>query len=277
MAKRLLLEGDGGWALVTGASGGIGARLAGLLAGSGWRLALAGRNGERLESVRAGLEGPFAAEAVAIRADLSVPRAASRLHRECAERGIEVSLLANNAGWGLFGEGVALDAAAVESMVALNVSTLTSLCGLFGRDMKARGRGRILNVGSLAGLKPMPYFAAYSASKSYVLSYSLALRAELALYGVSVSCLLPGYVRTGFDEAAGIASERYRAFSYKNAMEPEDVARCGLRLLERDRAWGIAGARNRAAAFFLGFLPKAAAPALMRGFIAHLAFGGARR
>ena len=253
-----------GTALVTGASGGIGAEFARALSREGWRLVLAGRNAERLESVRAGLQGPRAKEAIALQADLSEPGAGERLHRACRDRGLEVDLLVNNAGSGLLGQSADLPPAALEAMAALNVTALTVLSSLFGRDMRDRGSGRILNVGSFAGLNATPYFAAYAATKSYVLSFSLALRAELKPRGVGVTCLLPGYVRTNFDAAAGIRSAKYLAFSERNAMDAADVAGIGLRALARGRAWTVAGARNRLAATVLGLLPRAAAPALMK-------------
>lgn len=253
-----------GTALVTGASGGIGAEFARALSREGWRLVLAGRSAERLESVRAGLEGPLAKEALVLQADLSEPGAGERLHRACGDRGLEVDLLVNNAGAGVFGESADLRPDELEAMAALNVTALTVLSSLFGRDMRDRGRGGILNVGSFAGLNATPYFAAYAATKSYVLSFSLALRAELRPRGVGVTCLLPGYVRTNFDAAAGIRSARYLAFSERNAMDAADVARIGLRALARGRAWVVAGARNKLAAFLLGLLPRAAAPALMK-------------
>ena len=253
-----------GTALVTGASGGIGAEFARALSREGWRLVLAGRNAERLESVRAGLQGPRAKEAIALQADLSEPGAGERLHRACREGGLEVDLLVNNAGSGLLGQSADLPPAALEAMAALNVTALTVLSSLFGRDMRDRGSGRILNVGSFAGLNATPYFAAYAATKSYVLSFSLALRAELKPRGVGVTCLLPGYVRTNFDAAAGIRSAKYLAFSERNAMDAADVAGIGLRALARGRAWTVAGARNRLAATVLGLLPRAAAPALMK-------------
>ena len=253
-----------GTALVTGASGGIGAEFARALSREGWRLVLAGRNAERLESVRAGLQGPRAKEAIALQADLSEPGAGERLHRACREGGLEVDLLVNNAGSGLLGQSADLPPAALEAMAALNVTALTVLSSLFGRDMRDRGSGRILNVGSFAGLNATPYFAAYAATKSYVLSFSLALRAELRPRGVGVTCLLPGYVRTNFDAAAGIRSARYLAFSERNAMDAADVAGIGLRALARGRAWTVAGARNMLAATVLGLLPRAAAPALMK-------------
>ena len=178
-----MLEPRYGWALVTGASGGIGREFAIQLARCGWKLLLVGRNWERLEETRNCLGGAAVGASVSIKADLSDRGAGIALHDLCLKKGFEVELLVNNAGSGLFGKSAGLPADAVESMLGLNITALTSLCALFGQDMTARAGGRILNVGSLAGNFALPYFASYAASKSYVLSYSLALRAELAILG----------------------------------------------------------------------------------------------
>lgn len=252
------------YALVTGASGGIGREFALALAREGWAVILVGRNEARLQAVKSELVGANAAKAELVRADLSAPGAAAALHASCVERGWPVELLVNNAGSGVFGACAGSDPAALEAMIGLNVSSLTSLCALFGADMSARGSGRILNVGSFAGLNATPYFASYAATKSYVLSFSLALRAELAASGVSVTCLLPGYVATDFDGNAGIESPAYLRFSKANSLGAEAVASIGLAALERGKAYTIAGGRNHVAAFFLGLLPRTAPPFIMK-------------
>jgi len=257
-------------ALVTGASGGIGREIAGLLAARGWTVVLVGRSADRLEAVAAGIAAAGGPEAVAVPADLSRPGAAEALLRACQERGLEVEMLVNNAGRGLFGEAVDLPTADVEAMLYLNMSSLTTLCAVFGREMKLRRKGIILNVGSFAGNQATPYFAAYAASKSYVLAYSLALRAELMPHGVSVTCLQPGYVRTGFDENAGIQSKPYLEFSTKNGMSALDVARIGVDAALSEKSHTIAGLRNQFAAGFLGLLPKSAPPWLMKSVLDRL-------
>ncbi|MDX9898249.1 MAG: SDR family oxidoreductase [Spirochaetia bacterium] len=258
------------YALITGASGGIGQQFAVQLAEQGWSLILVGRNEARLEAVKDSLAGASAARSVIIPCDLSESGAAERLYAACAEQNLSVEMLDNNAGSGVCGEsrGVAPDA--VEAMVNLNISALTNLCALFGKDMKSRGSGLILNVGSFAGLNATPYFATYAATKSYVLEYTLALRSELKGSGVVVTCLLPGYVRTDFDDNAGIQSQTYKKFSRANSLGADEVASIGLRALYRRRAFIIAGARNNMAAFFFGLLPRTAAPAIMKPFIDKL-------
>ena len=261
-------------ALITGASGGIGEEFARQLSRSGWETVLVGRNAARLEAVRRSLEGPGAAGSVALAADLSLPSAAEGLAAECGRRGLEVELLVNNAGCGLFGPGAGLPARDVEAMLRLNVIALTSLCAAFSARMIERGGGRILNVGSLAGDYALPYFASYAASKSYVLSYSLALRAELRRSGVGVTCVLPGYVRTGFDAAAGISSPAYLAFSEAAGMSARAVARAGLRALAADRPYSAAGIRNKAAAALGRLVPRSAVPAVAGAFLGRMAGAG---
>ncbi len=258
------------YALVTGASGGIGKEFAQRLADEGWAIILVGRNEARLKAVKAALNGACATASVVVPCDLSKSGAAERLHAACAEKGLAVDLLVNNAGSGIFGPSLDLAPEGIEAMVNLNISALTNLCALFGKDMKARGTGRILNVGSFAGLNATPYFAAYAATKSYVLNYSLALRAELKPAGITVTCLLPGYVRTDFDDNAGIENPKYKNFSTANSMDAAAVAAVGLRALSQRKPFVIAGARNRLAAFFFGMLPKTAAPAIMKKFLDSL-------
>lgn len=258
------------YTLITGASGGIGKEFALRLSAQGHRLILVGRKLASLEAVRSSLTGPRAADAVSIPCDLSLPGAAGRLHAECASRGLSVGFLVNNAGVGVFGPAADMAESAVESMVNLNVTSLSVLCGLFGADMRRRGFGSILNVGSFAGLNATPYFASYAATKSYVLAFSLALRAELAPDGVNVTCLLPGYVRTAFDGNAGIESASYLKFSESNSLSAAQVAEVGIRAAARKKAWTIAGARNKFAAALFRLLPRTAPPTIMKSFLDRL-------
>jgi hypothetical protein len=198
-----------------------------------------------------------------ISCDLSLLDGARRLHEECAERGFRVDLLINNAGRGMFGPLIGQDAKELTAMVRLNIESLMLLTRLFAADMTQRGYfldrppAYILNVGSVAGRMPMPRFAAYGASKSFVREFTVAVRQELRglrrtaekrgeyIRPVHVSILEPGYVRTGFDDNAGIESEGYRSFSSKNAMTPRQVAGIGLRGLFAGKPVIVAGFQNR--------------------------------
>jgi short-subunit dehydrogenase len=252
------------WALVTGASGGIGREFALILARKGTNVILASRNAARLAGLKEEIERDGKARAEVIQADLSSPGGASHLYAECRKRGLVVDTLINNAGAGIFGRSVDIPQNEAEAMLSLNIQGLTSLCSLFGKDMEQRGKGRILNVGSIAGNQPTPYFASYAASKSYVLMYSLALREELKRSGVRVTCLEPGYVRTDFDENAKVASDRYKDFSRNHSMPAARVAAIGIRAMERGRAVTIAGFSNRVAAFFSSLVPRRALAGVLR-------------
>lgn len=258
------------YTLITGASGGIGKEFAIQLSAMGHKLILVGRKLASLEAVRAQLTGAQAAASLCLPCDLSVPGAAGRLHAECKARALDVGFLVNNAGIGLFGPAADMAESEVEAMVNLNVSSLSNLCSLFGADMQKLGTGSILNVGSFAGLNATPYFASYAATKSYVLAFSLALRAELKSSGVHVTCLLPGYVRTAFDGNAGIRNPAYLKFSESNSLSAAQVAAVGIRAAARNKAWTVAGARNKFAAALFSLLPRTVPPSIMKSFLDRL-------
>ncbi len=252
------------WALVTGASGGLGEAFALELAAQGWNLILVARNAAKLQAVAAKAKQISGKRAEPLQYDLGSSRSARLLHDDVTARGIKADLIINNAGSGLFGESVELDQEKVTAMLHLDVIALTEISNLFGADMKARRSGAILNVASVAGRAPMPYFASYGAAKSYVFSYSLALRAELAPYGVKVSCILPGYIRTAFDGNAGITAPKYRAFSDRMAMSPAAVAKCGLNCLRRGRGYAAAGFINKLSLLGMALLPISRIPFIMK-------------
>lgn len=243
------------WALVTGASSGVGREIAVLLAEKNWNLILVARSLNKLDALKEKLVVKNSVEVLTIKADLSTPDSAKGVFDVCTKKNIEVDLLINNAGTGAFGESVELGNSVVP-MINLNIITLTELCALFGKQMKNKRTGSILNVGSIAGNQPTAYFASYAASKSYVLNYSLALRNELSPYHVNVTCVQPGYIRTGFDDNCNITSEKYKKFSYNNGMTSSAVARCCVSSVLHKRSYVRAGFTNKAAAFFSGLIPR---------------------
>lgn len=243
------------FALVTGASGGIGLEFARQLAAQGWNLMLAARRFVALKELATELESAYGIQAIPLQADLSLPGAAEELFAAATARG-PVGILVNNAGIGIFGLCEDMASEDVQRMVTLNCTSLTVLSNLFARHMKARGEGYILNVSSVAGNWPEPFFASYAATKAYVTSYSAALSCELRKSGVSVSCLLPGFVATSFDDNARITSSDYKSFSGKYSLNPAQVARIGLSLMFRRKYLGIAGFMNKVASFFNGLMPR---------------------
>ncbi len=191
-------------ALITGASSGIGLELARLHAARGGDLILTARGGPALETLAQELRDAHGIRAEVIPDDLSDPAAPARLAAEIAARGLEVDILVNNAGFG--GQGKVVDRARAEdlSMIAVNVAAPVALCHLLAPGMVARGRGRILNVGSTAGFVPGPNQAVYFATKAFVNSFSQALAEELRGTGVTVTAACPGYVETGFASAGNL-------------------------------------------------------------------------
>lgn len=254
-------------ALITGASSGIGAEFAKILASRGIDLVIASRNLKKLGELKKELETRYSVRVDVISSDLSRPGAAAKLFADCAKKKLDIDLLVNNAGTGLFGLVSEQKTEDLESMVMINDVSLTALCNLFGSAMARKGRGRILNVGSLVGYLCLPYFSAYAASKSYVLSFSVSLNRELKKKGVQVTCLLPGYVRTNFDKNSRVKGKGYRAFSEMNAMAPEKVAMIGLKGLFAKKTVVIAGIRNKVFSVFARLLPRTWTASLMMGSI----------
>jgi short-subunit dehydrogenase len=143
----------------------------------------------------------------------------------------------------------------MERLLTLNILSLTSLSILFADQMKKRGSGRILNVGSFAGNQATPLFAPYAASKRYVHDFSLALRNELKSRGVSVTCLVPGFVSTDFDANAGIANSRYLSLSSAGSLTPAQVAKIGLKAMFSGRGRVTAGLFNKIGAALASPVP----------------------
>lgn len=243
------------WALVTGASGGVGKETARILAGKKWNLILVARSQDKLYQLKTELNEKEGIDIRIFPCDLARENASHEVFSFCEKEGLKVDLLINNAGCGLYGPSIELGDKTL-GMLNLNIIALTQMCMIFGKDMAERREGSILNIGSIAGNQPTPLFASYAASKSYVLNYSLALRHELSQYGVNVTCLQPGYIRTQFDNNCGIESEKYKKFSYKNGMTAYAVAKRGVKAVFSKRSYVRAGFVNKIAAFASGLVPK---------------------
>jgi short-subunit dehydrogenase len=231
-------------ALVTGASGGIGAEIARILAGNGHDLVLVARSAVRLQAFAGELSAAHGIRARALAADLAQGEEPDRLARSIASEGAEVDVLVNNAGFGLHGPFVRTDGARELEMIQLNVVALTHLTKLLLPGMVARGRGRILNVASTAGFAPGPFMAVYYATKAFVVSLSEALAEELRGTGVTVTALCPGATRTAFAGAAGM--EESALFRRGMVMEAREVARAGVEGMLAGRAIVVPGLANKA-------------------------------
>ena len=235
-------------ALITGASAGLGAEFARQLCRKVHRLVLAARRKDRLDALAAEL-----GNARPVEIDLGEPGAAAELVRNVEAAGEQIDLLINNAGFGLRGRFVELDAAREREMIDLNCGALTDLCRAIAPQMIERRSGGILNVASTAAFQPGPKMAVYFATKAFVLSFTEALHEELKPHGVKVSALCPGPTRTEFGEVAGIAT--LGQFD-RLSMDAEPVVRAGIEGLERNRAVVIPGAINKAGAWSTRLAPR---------------------
>jgi short-subunit dehydrogenase len=234
-------EAGAGWAVVTGASSGLGALFAEQLARRGMSLVLAGRDQARLQQVRKRIQQqPRSVDVELVVGDLGSQAGIEGLI--AVLRGRPVDVLVNNAGFGTYGPLSEIDADRDHDLVAVNVDALVRLTHAVLTGMLERGRGGILNVASTIAFQPAPYQATYGASKAFVLSFSQALWAETRGSGVTVSALCPGPTRTGFVDALGAAASNVAI--YKNLAPPEPVVAAGLRALDRGRPVVVPGWRN---------------------------------
>ncbi|WP_213875294.1 SDR family oxidoreductase [Pseudomonas sp. dw_358] len=243
----------GKWALVTGASSGMGREYAHALAERGAHLVLVARRIEPMAVLAREIEARHGVVAKVQSVDLSVAGAAARLKDELMGQGVEVDVLINNAGMGVIGDFLEQTPASLATMLNLNVLGLTELTQVFAASMKARGGGHIQLLASVAAFQPCPMFAAYAASKAYVLSFGEALHTELAPYGVVVSVLSPGVTDTEFFTAAGSAPN---AAMKRMMMAPRPVVDVGLAALFQARSSVVAGALNRLMVFSSRFLSR---------------------
>jgi short-subunit dehydrogenase len=230
------------WAVVTGASSGLGAIFADQLAKRGLSLMLTGRDQARLSEVaqRVRQSAPNVDVELVV-GDLGTEAGIDDLMARLDGRVIGV--LVNNAGFGTYGEFSEIDAGREHDLIAVNVDALVCLTHAVLPGMLARGRGGILNVASTIAFQPGPYQATYGASKAFVLSLSQALWAETRGTGVTVTALCPGPTRTGFVDALG--SDVSHTAVYRRLAAPEPVVAAGLRALDRGHAVVVPGLRNR--------------------------------
>ena len=238
--------------LVTGASAGLGAALAGAFAERGHGVVLVARREAQLAEVADAIAARGQQRPHVVALGLTLPDAGERLARTLQEFGLEPEIVVNNAGFGLLGQAASLDRAQQLAMVDLNVRIATDLSLRFV-DSLARHKGGILNVASVLGFVPGPGMAVYHATKAYLVSFSLALHQELKAQGVRVTALCPGPVETGFQARAGVPSDY---FPQRLARSAERVAGEGYAGLMANRRVVVPGSHNRVATLLPRLLPR---------------------
>jgi short-subunit dehydrogenase len=238
--------------LITGASAGIGTELARVFAANGHRVALVARRVDRLTALAGEIATAGGAAPIVIPCDLEQPDCGDKIAAALASAGVEVEYVVNNAGFGLFGSATELDRTQQLGIIAVNIRALTDLSLRFSEHL-IRHRGGILNVGSIAGFLPGPGMAVYYASKAYVLSFTEALRQELAPRGVRVTVLCPGPVPSEFQERAGFEPGFDSAILNVSAAE---VAQQGYRGLMANRRAVLPGLGIKIVPWALRLVPR---------------------
>jgi short-subunit dehydrogenase len=233
-------------ALVTGASSGIGEEFARQLSQRGHRVALVARREDRLNALAQELGG--ADRAVVLTADLAVPEDRDRLAGRLQELGVEVEILVNNAGFGVFSAFAESEREMEIKQVRLLVEAVVDLMARYLPGMVRRGRGTVINLSSTAGFQALPFNAGYAAAKSHILLLSEAVHAEVADHGVTVTAVCPGPVPSGFQQASNAEYfvERLPSFTF---VSPGRVAADAISAAEKGRISVIPGGPHVRAAY----------------------------
>ena len=230
----------GKWALVTGASAGIGLALAQQLAEGGAHLVLTARRADRLEKLAAELSGKYQVNVEVLAADLVHPGTPGQIQAFTLAKGIEVELLVNNAGFGAFGLNHEIAESRLLEMIQVNCAAVVHLTRLYVPGMVERGHGDVLIVSSVAAFQAVPFISTYAATKAFDLLFAEGIAEEVRKFGVRVCALCPGSTTTEFQQ---VAQQPDRAF--RMAETAEKVARVGLEGLAKGKTCVISGGKNR--------------------------------
>lgn len=243
-------------ALITGASSGIGAVFAKKLAQRGYDVVLVARSEDKLHTLANQLQQQHSIVAMVISQDLTQPSAAETIFAQLEQRGIQLDLLVNNAGFGTYGDFATTDLAVLTDMIQLNVQAVVSLTYRCLPGMRSRRSGSILNIGSTASFQPLPYFAVYAATKAFVLSFSEALWHECKPYDIKVLAVCPGPTETNFFKVADFPDSLEGQVG-QNYASPEAVVDEALQALEQGRSNVVAGGlMNQVMVNASRFLPR---------------------
>jgi len=245
--------------LITGASSGIGKALAFEFATHNYNLVLVARRKELLDNIKQRIKQKHSINIDVVTMDLATLDAAERLVQKITEQHIEVDVLINNAGFGILGELQENNIERIESMLILNIITLTKLSRLFAAEMIKKGTGNIINIASTAAFQPVPKLAAYAATKSYVMNFSDAIAYELKDKNIKVLTVSPGATQSEFGSTAGFGDDT----TFFNKMpSSEDLAKFTYKAMSQQKTNVIHGLKNRIMAFSNRFAPRKIAIAI---------------
>lgn len=241
------------WALVTGASSGIGVALATQLAAGGTHLVLTARRRDRLEELSRKLKEAHGIQTEIFVADLAQPDAPEKIYEFTRQKGVAIDLLINNAGFGQYGELTQVETQRLLDMVQVNCTAVVHLTRLYLADMIARRRGDVLILASTAAFQAVPYISTYAATKAFDLLFAEGLAEEMRPHGIRVCALCPGSTESEFHAVAG-----QEQFTDKNPETAEKVARTGLQALAAGKSYVISGLGNYLGAHSQRIVPRRA-------------------
>jgi len=254
LKKSAATEWRGKWALVTGASAGIGQALAEQLAAGGANLILAARRRDRLDELAQKLAAAHRIRAEVFAADLAQPDAPTKIFDFTQQKSIPVDLLVNNAGFGAYGEFVSIDTQRLLDMVQVNCSAVVHLTRLYLPGMIERGHGDVLIVASTASFQAVPYISTYAATKAFDLLFAEGLAEEMKPHGIRVCGLCPGSTESEFRQVAN--QEGHPAAAERRQEPAEKVARVGLQALAAGKSYVISGVGNYLGAQVQRLVPR---------------------
>lgn len=247
------------YALVTGASGGMGYEYSKLFAKDGKNIVVVARSRDKLQDLKKEIESNYGTKVRVLPNDLSDPKAPEEIFSELEKEGINVDVLVNNAGFPVYGIFSETDWQQEAEMIQVNMTSLTQLTKLFLKKMLENKSGRIMNISSVLGFMPSSWLSVYAATKSYVLSFSEALANELKGTGVRVTCFCPPTTRTLFWKKANAEdnkANRSALLRRMTTMDAATAARIGYRALAKGKVTAVGGLLASLWVFFTRFIPR---------------------
>ncbi|MBS1556006.1 MAG: SDR family oxidoreductase [Bacteroidetes bacterium] len=242
------------FALITGASGGIGLCIARELAKRKNNLLLVARSTDKLKTICSELEKEFAIKADYLSVDLSNPLATQTVVEWLHTKSYAVDTLVNNAGYGLWGRVDATPADQLNNMMQLNMNAVVNMCHAMLPELKKQPKAYIMNIASTAAYQAVPTLATYAASKAFVVLFTRGLRRELKDSNISVTCVSPGATTTNFIDRAGMEAMKERAEKF--SMAPEAVASIAVNGMLKGKAEVLPGFTNWFSVQLTYFVPK---------------------
>jgi len=258
------------YALVTGATSGIGYGFAHEFARDGNNLVLVARDNTRLADVKNELEASYSISVLTLSRDLSRPGVPEEIFSLLKQQGVVLNALVNNAGFNVYGKFEETDLEAERKMMHLHIVAVTELTKWFLRQRYRHAQNMILNVASIAGLVPGPLVAVHFATRAYILSFSLALSNELQGSDVTVTCLCPGPTKSAFFGRAGMGEVRLASGKPLKLMDAPTVAAIGYRALRKGKTMIVPGYRNKLLAFLTRIVPRRLTIRITRWFMERL-------